>query len=564
MNLSIFSYSLVLSLLISTNVLMAQIKKDPQGTDTNKKQGTTKGAIKEEIEVIRPYKPVLGEAVKIRINPNLNNNPTFKPTLNYTVLDKTLKLDSNINKLQAQKLVKEEISSPTSNYLKFAAGNLNTTLGELYINNGKDESLQTGLFIKHLAQKGSLTKQQFSKQEASAFGRIIGKQATLSGEANYSRRETYFYGFDPALVAPSTQPNEQRFDQFEIKADFGNNYNEFNYFKYKLGASAYTFNDLLNAKENAFISTGSINQVIDKFNFGLGVGIDLTHSKDIISINNYIFRANPHVEFQTNNVMLDIGLNIVQEFGSKRSLNIFPMLAANIPLASSYVSLFAGIRGDVIKNNLKDLTAENPYLNQNISLANTKEKINIYGGIKGNAGPTLGFKATGFYKLLENMQLFKNSTSNTNRFDVFYDMGKSSIFGVEAELEVKAWDIFSIIGKAQANTYEMATEIKAWLKPTYRFVTITKAKVTSKLTIDAEITLNGKTYAKVIHAGPIPLTTEVKVNSYTDISAGAEYQVAPKTKLYIRATNILGTSYERYLHYTNLGLGIFGGFTYSF
>ena len=91
MNSSIIKYTLALHFLVSSTGAFAQDKKDikqPAGQD--KKQDPPKGAITEEIEVVRPYKPVLADAVKIRRNPDLEENRPFKPVLSYTIQDKKL------------------------------------------------------------------------------------------------------------------------------------------------------------------------------------------------------------------------------------------------------------------------------------------------------------------------------------------------------------------------------------------------------------------------------------------------------------------------------------------
>ena len=562
---SILKYNLTIGLLVSTSILFAQIKKSPQpSVEKSKKKEQTKGEISEEVEVVRPYKPILADAVKIRINPDLTNNPTFKPVLLYSILDKKLALDSNIAKLHAQKLTAEKVVAPNNNYLKLAGGNLNTSLGEVYINNGNDEALQIGLSIKHLAQQGNIDKQQFSRQEVSAFGRSIGARTTLSGQFNYDRKQTYFYGFDPTLATAGTNPAQQRFNIIKAKGELFNHYAEGNRFSYKINGNGYLFNDLFYAKENNITFATSLHQVIYKFTFGVDASIDLTNSKDLLySIDNNIFKSNPHVQFQASNFILNIGLNIVQEYGSQNRINILPAVSVVLPLSSAYASLFAGVHGDVIKTNLKDLSSDNPPLNQNIAITNTLEKLNIYGGIKGNVGHAFGFKATASYKEVENMPLFQNNSSQINRFDVMYDPGKSTIFGLAGEFEIKASDVFSLTGRAQANSYKMATEKEAWLKPTLCLGSTVKAKINRKLSLDAEVVLNGETNAKVID----PTNSKeksVKISSYTDISAGAEYQIIKNARLYVRANNLLGSSYEQYLYYPKLGLGVFGGFNFSF
>lgn len=564
MKFSILTYPLTISFLLSSGITLGQVKKDtPPTNDKKTKVEQPKAAINEEIEVLRPYKPILTDAVKIRINPDLKNNPTFKPRLIYTILDKTLSLDSNIAKLQAQKLPVEKSPVFTNNYLKAGIGNLNTTLAELYLNNGKDEALQIGLAVKHLAQQGNLAKQQFSHQDAILFGRHIGSKITFSGQFKYDRLSTYFYGFNPILGSNTLDPAKQQLELLEVKGDLLNNFKENGHFSYKLNANSYLFRNIFEARENNLLAATSLNLAIKKFNIGIGAALDLTNSKDVsYSIDNHIFKAYPYVKIKGNQALLDFGFNIVQEYGTQQKLHIFPTASISFPIAVDYVNFFGGVNGDVIKTNLKDLATANPYLNQNVTITNSIEKLTIYGGIKGNAGHALGFKATAFYKQIENMQLFQNNTSQINRFDVIYDDGQSEILGIEGEVDIKASKIFSLISKIEANNYSMATEQQAWLKPSLRITATGYAKLSAKLSFNAEIVRNDKMYAKLNDGSSN--TQTIAIDAFTDLNLGTEYAINPKARIYLQATNILGTSYQEYLYYPKLGFGIFGGLNFSF
>lgn len=560
MTISHIKLPLSICLITLASCVFAQDKKD------DKKKEPEKGSIAEEIEVVRPYKPILAEAVKIRRSPDLNNNKTFKPALTYSILDKKLELNSNIRELQAQKLADEQKDSLLNNYLKIGAGNLNTGLGEIYISNGRDEALQAGMFIKHLSQHGSINKQQFSNQEIAAFGRSIGSSVTLSGRIGYNRRSSYFYGFNPQLNLPSqADPDKQRFGNFEAEGELVNNYTDPEELSFGLKAKAYLLSSILEARENNILLSGLINKPLNKFNFGVNMSADFTGSKDsLYDIRNDIFRANPYVKLQGDGFLLNVGLNIVQEFGDKSRLNILPSVSAEIPIAPEYATIFAGLSGDVQKNTLRSFSDENLYLNKNILLKNSVEKMNIYGGVKGNAGSGFGFKAMAFFKRIEDMPLFVNAPDKVSRFDVVYDNGTAKVLGFEGELSVKVSDALDITGKAEATNYKLAAEEDAWFKPALRLSGNARAKINPKLSLDAELLFSGETKAKTTRFTPLPQEQIVTLKSYADLSAGASYQITNKIDLYVRANNIFGSRYQQYLYYSRMGLNIMGGFNYSF
>jgi hypothetical protein len=558
-NLSYLKSSFAVCLISISFSAFAQVKKEESKKEPEKTS-------LEEIEVVRPYKPILAEAVKIRRSPDLNDNKPFKPVLTYTILDKKLELNSNIKELQAQKLAAEAQAALLNNYVKIGVGNLNTGLGEVYLNTGQDEALQAGMFIKHLAQQGSLNKQQFSEQQISGFGRSIGADRSYAGKIGFNRRSTYFYGFNPEFPAPTSDPLKQRFNLVEGEGEMLSNYSEDNdRANFAVKVNGYLFGNNDQARENSFTLSGYVSRPLGNFQIGIGAAADYTAVKDsLYDISNNILRANPYIKYQAQSFSLNLGLNLVHEFGTQSRTNLLPAVSAEIPIAQEYAVLFAGLNGDVLKTSIKDLTIENPYLGKDYQLKNAVEKMNLYGGVKGNGGAGFGFRAMAYFKRIEDLPLFVNDPFHVSRFNIVYDEGVSDLMGFEGEISIKASNIFDISGKAEAVNYKMATEKDAWFKPGLRLSSNLKAKFSDKLSMNAEIFLNGESNAKTVTFTPLPVEKYVLIKSYADLSAGAEYRINNKIGVYLHANNIFGKSYQQYLYYQKLGFNVLGGFNYSF
>jgi len=556
MNIPTLKYTLIVSLFCLSVTTQAQDKK------TETPAGAQSANVTEEIEVIRPYKPVLADAVKIRRNPDMNSTKAFKPALSYSVIDKKLDLNSNIKELQAQKMADEPSSVLSNNYVKVGAGNFNTAHAEAYFNSGRDEALQTGAYFKHLSQQGNLEKQQFSNQELGIFGRSVADSYTISGNLSYDRQSTFFYGFVPSSTIP-VDMSKQRFGTISAEAEIINNYSESSPFNYAASINAYQFSNIDDARESSVLLKGYLNKEINLFNIGLNASADFTSTKDLAyNLGNNILRANPYVNFKGKGYDLKLGANIVQEFGTNSRLNIFPSVSAELPVVPGYAVVFAGVNGDVLKTSIRDLALENPYLSKNLTIKNSLESMNIQAGVKGNVGAEFGYKIMGYYKNIDDMQLMVNNQTTVNRFDVIYDNGKSSIFGLEGELNFKASDVFSIGGKAQVFKYDLANQTHAWFKPTVRLISNARAQVNQKLFLDAELLFQGETYARVNAVGGGLTSSTLK--GFIDLSAGAEYKVHNKIGVYLRANNLTGQTYQRYLYYPKMGLTLLGGVNYSF
>lgn len=535
-----------------TGALFAQVT--PQPTPPS-------GTLTEEIEIVRPYKPVLADAVKIRRSPDLKNEQPYKPALTYMILDKKQELNSNIKELEAQKLADEQEVVLNNNYAKGAAGSSGTTLGEAYFNTGLDQALQAGAFFKHLSQQGDQERQQFSNQQLGVFGRSVADTYSLSAKLMYDRRSTFFYGVNP-LSSDIPNMDKQRFGTLIGQVELLNNYTEDTTLDYTLNLNAYQFSNINEGREGTAIIGGSITKTINLLNLGINASADLTAVKDAAyKIGNNLLRANPFIKLQGKGFIVNIGANIVQEFGTRSRLNIFPAVSAELPVVTDYAILFGGVNGDVLKTSLRDLSLENPYLDQNILINNSVEKMNIYAGIKGNAGAEFGYKVMGFYKTVNGLLLFVNNPVVINRFFATYD--DSKIFGLNGQFDIKASELLSLTGKAEIYNYEMENEKEAWFKPNLRLTTNARFDLNEKVIIDGELLYQGETSARTPGTFSNPVNI-VKVKSFMDVSAGAEYRVNNKLGVFLRANNLLGQSYQRYLYYSRLGLTLFGGLNYSF
>ena len=557
MNIPTFKYTLIVSLFFLSVTAQSQDKKNENTT------GTQSANITEEIEVIRPYKPVLADAVKIRRNPDMNSAKAFKPVLSYSVIDKKLNLNSNIKELQAQKMADERLSILSNNYIKVGAGNFNTAQAEAYFNSGRDAALQTGAYFKHLSQQGNLEKQEFSNQELGIFGKSVADSYSISGNLSYDRRSTFFYGFVPSSNA-SIDKSKQGFSTIAAEAEIMNNYSQSSTFNYVASINAYQFSNIEDARESSILLKGYFNKEISLFNVGVNTSADFTSTKDATyNLGNNILRANPYVNLKGKGYDLILGANIVQEFGANSRLNIFPSVSAEIPLIPEYAIVFAGLNGDVLKTSLRDLALENPFLNKNLAIKNSLESINVQAGVKGNVGAEFGYKIMGYYKNIDDMQLLVNNQTIVNRFDVIYDNGTSTIFGLEGELNVKASDVFSIGGKAQIFKYDLANQTHAWFKPTVRLISNDRAQVNQKLFLDTELLFQGETFARVNTTAGSGFSSST-LKGFIDLSVGAEYKVHNKIGVYLRANNLTGQPYQRYLYYPKMGLTLLGGANYSF
>ncbi|KLT65763.1 TonB-dependent receptor [Pedobacter sp. BMA] len=560
-----YIYSTLFLLVAGIVTVQAQDKKQDE-----------KGVVTEEVEVVRPYKPILAEAVKLRRSPNLDDVKTYKAKFNYSITDRKLELNSDIQKLQAQALADEKASVLVNNYVKGAFGSQATLLGEAYFNTGKDEGLQLGGYFKHFSQEGKLNKQNSSSQQLSVFGRSILDENTVSGRINFERNGTYFYGIDDARPTFNTDPQKQALTFVELEGELVKNFTEDqDAFIYALKANGYLWGDKYDAKESYFTLNGYVNKRISSFNLGLAASTEFGNTKDALtSVGNNLLRLNPYIRLQVKGAKVTAGINFVQEFGAFSSTRIFPAVTADFTLIPDYLQVFGEVKGDVNRNSLKGFTDENPWLNNNILVKNTVEKLSFSAGIKGTGGPGFGYKAKLYIRQFDDMPLFVNNFTDFNKFDVIYDFGKTKLTGLEGEISVQVSDALKWTGKLNIDDWKPAQETYSWFKPGLKVSSNFVYTFNKKLTFNAGVVIQDDVKAKLYLSAPVnplqyvvPNTSIeeiVTVKGYVDLGIGADYKINNKFSVFAKANNLLNKNYSRYLYYQVNGFNIFGGLSYSF
>src|SRR5690606_23590089 len=202
--------------------------------------------------------------------------------------------------------------------------------------------------------------------------------------------------------------------------------------------------------------------------------------------------------------------------------------------------LFGGLKGGVQKASYKQFTQLNPYLGPNQNFQNQVDRLHIFGGIKGNAGATFGYKAKVIYKSIEGLPLFLNNEDAPFRFDLVYDGNedtKAKYFGIEGEINVRLSQLVNLGGRLNIDGYTMATQEEAWHTPKLRLAANARFNISEKLYIDAEALFHGVSYGKAFEYDPATGSiisdtySRKEVPSFFDLSAGAEYKATKQLGL---------------------------------
>lgn len=536
----------------------------------------------DSFNIVRDYKPLLADAVKIRRSPDMTNKREYMPRLTYgSVPDKKLDINTGLSELKIMETPFIRARDMYSNYVKFGVGNLNTIMGEAYIAIEDYEDIRFGGFVKHLNQKGSLEDQRFSRQEVGVFGSRVLPNFTVDGVLGYNRFGTNFYGIPTNMDGGVINPARERqvFNDIYFTGELTSNYDPGNEdaVSYSAKADAYTFSDRYEAQENSIALSGYFNKRVRTFNIGANAALDFNQVSGTDNpindgrVNNSVAFVNPYISFKGVNYTIQLGVNLVSEFGDESRFNLFPKAEIDFSLVPEYFYIFGGMTGGVQRASYRDFANENTFLGPNLHIQNMIERMHVFGGIKGNAGATFGWKARAIYRQLENMPLFVNNMDAPFRFDLIYDGdGDESVthIGLEGELNIRLSEVVNLGGRLNIDQFTMAYQEETWHTPKMRLAANARFNISEKLYIDAEALFHGNTYARTFqYENGIPVNTTPIVEtipSFFDLSGGAEYKATSQLGIFVKANNILNNEYQRYLYYPRLGFNIIGGVNFSF
>src|SRR5690606_13472986 len=216
---------------------------------------------------------------------------------------------------------------------------------------------------------------------------------------------------------------------------------------------------------------------VNAFNVGANVSVDINSVDGTNNIGNggrtrnSLAILNPYIRFKGDNYAITLGANFIPEFGDSTSFNIFPSAEVDFALAPEYFHIFGEVNCGVKKVSYRKFAIQNPFLGQNLAIQNMVERLHIFGGIKGNAVATFGYKVKSIYRQLEGMPLFVNNMERPFRFDMVYDGdGDKAVkhIGIEGELNVRLSALVNLGGRLNIDQYTAAQQEEAWHTPKLR------------------------------------------------------------------------------------------------
>lgn len=518
------------------------------------------------------FQPTIKDAVKFSDIPEIRDTVKRINNSTYGIVSNPLFPKYEVAPISPAKMQNEPLSKLYHSMIKLGYGPIyNMPYGEVWYNSLRSRDIAYSVHYKHFSSMSQLDKagySGFSDNEAEIFGKKFYKKHTLSGEFNYKRNVVNYYGFDNEINhIDNKNYTKQRFQLFEPVVQLQSHYTDSNKINHNIKLSYYNLQDIFNASENNVKLYSELGTFINKEHLHVNVLADYyNHKKPNDTLNDFIFSLNPYFEANGKKWHADLGLTAaVDAFDDKTKFYFYPQLNVYYDVYESILIPYAGASGGLIKNSYRSLTNENPFINPNIHYANTHNKFNVFGGLRGNLSSSTSYDAKVSYGQYDSLQFFvidySDLTQLDNKFNVVYD--NTSLLNVSGQVKYQYKEKIHFIAKGNYYLYSPKNLTRAYHKPDYDITLSAIYNLKSKIILKADVFAIGNQWALTeVKDGEIYKTEPKLLNSLIDVNIGGEYRYSKMLSFFLKFNNIANMKYMRWEKYPTQQFNFMLGLTF--
>lgn len=513
--------------------------------------------LSEQVNVVRAYKPILAEAVKINSNAEIKFEQEGKTTPEYHFLSHRIDSNLKLNAVAVEKMKNESIAKLYRYYIRMAGGNYRSSYLEAWANNLRSKEWILSTHYRHRASASSLKNYDnmaFSENTINANAKRIYNKQTVSLALLYDRDVNHYYGYNHSKFELEPRSVRQQYDLFGLQSEIISNHNNTNEIKYNGRFDFYTLKDFFNATENRF----SLNASGVYKEFESKILFDFAKYADTLDQENNLFGMENLMHLKESGIDINIGFNMYQEFGKTNLFHIYPNVSASYDYTDFDAKIYAGLKGGMRKNSLRTIYTENPFVRDNINIENTNEKINLYAGIRGRIDSKNSYQINISYLKTDNEMYYLADADTVTRYHVIYDGADASEMQISLNYAHQSNEKLRINGNFEYRIFNTDTLDVALFKPSTRLALSAEYNIANKFLLNTE--LYG--YSKMNSA---TITGQRKeIEGGVDLNIGIDYRYSKMISVYLNLNNLLNYKRENYLFYPGFGFQAMLGASFRF
>ncbi len=453
-------------------------------------------------------------------------------------------------------------SSNNTSYIKLGLGNL----GGFEFETGIDASgiSKSPLYFnfKRNSVKGKITGQEFGETHLGVYTTQQIKNFSLLLTGEYDQNKQFYYGYDHLQYKYEKSSIQQSFKNLSLGATLIPSQDILKGIELKPSIQVGFYSDAYDAKENNFKIVLPAHK---KLNPETDVNLTLESDLNIYSVinkttqNNSTFSIQPSVSKLWQGATFKIGLypTIAQQN------HLLPDVSVSLPITSLQSNFNLHYVSYLNLNTFKQLTQLNPFI---FNYYNVKQSKNteLTAGLKGSLNDNCFYNFRIGFAQYKNLPLFLNDTaSDFKQFNVLF-ADKAIAWMTDFQIDYKlnqhlyAGAIFELRPLLSISTVE-----KAWHYVPATIDFYSKVKLTNTISTKADFFIRSG-YAHLAKTSIVNSIYSTTSNIGFDLNLTTDFKFNNKWTGYINILNVLGTKYQRWYNYPNLGTQFRVGLVRSF
>ena len=560
--------------------------------------------LRQEVEVVKPFSPVVMDARKINEIPVIKDVEHKKPNFEYRIFSQPVFSTFSVTNLQAATIIGKPKEELGLGFLRLGAGNYNKPYGEFFFNNKNIKNSVFGLHLKHLSshsnlklESGDKVKAPYSTNEAEMFIKHMFRRSTLSFNVDFNHDGFNYYGYpgeyplhDSLGIYAPFMGDRQTFTKGGINISLQNlpagKHDPSTGFDFRY----HHFGNKTGQREHFGTFTMNFKRPTDGFTFLIDAGAEYSQAtKLFIDTTNtnatrsqtWIF-GKPAIYIGNETINLKAGVNAWMVFDNQNKTNFrfTPNVRFNFAPVKELINVFAGVDGNNYHNYYSAIAYNNPFVDPEISVKNHFEKFRFFGGFDGKFSSRTNFKIQVDHSTFvghpffvtdkttiwttdgTNPSMFTSVPMINNVFDVVYDDMKKLKFNGEVTHIIG--EKFNMLIGASVYKYTLSNEPEAWHMPSFDATLALSYQATDRFRVATDIYAIGKRNA-LLREKSIGFTDEIMpLDMAIDMNVRGIYDITGKLSAFAQLHNFGFQKYERWLGYPVQSFNFLGGISFSF
>ena len=504
------------------------------------------------------FQPTIKDAIKFSDLPEIKDSVKKIDQLKYGITSQPLFPKYQVQTIEPAKLQNEPLNKLYHSLLKIGYGPVySMPYGEFWIANTRARESGYGAHLKHFSSNTHLKDVGyggFSDNVINLYGKNFYKKHTLYADLNYERNVLHYYGYDTSINKLKDNYTRQRYQLIEPKLQVISHYTDSTHVNHNVSLSYYNLQNYYRESENNIKLNALGSLFINKEKLNINFLTDFyNHKQSHDTLNDLIVSINPSFEANGKKWHADMGLTgTLDNFKSQTKFYFYPQLNLYYDVYDNILIPYAGVSGGLQKNSMRSLSTENAFVDTTLNYVNSNNKINLFGGLRGNLSSKTSYDARVMYSQVDNMHFFVMDyyTPNLiyNRFNVIYD--NASVLNVTGQLRYQAKEKLTMMAKGNYFVYKTKTLTRAYHKPDLDITLSAIYNLKSKIIVRGDIYFMGNQWALTPKVKGEETVFEPKlINGWADVNLQAEYRYSKMLSFFTRINNIASQRYYRWERY---------------